>query len=92
MGAKSTINEVTLEDGGVVVYESDMEMGALIDMMEASESGDLSALITGLSSFVISWPYSGEPTNAKAWKKLKRSQFNELTTLVMQDMGDTGNE
>lgn len=90
MGA-TTIRTVEIEQGSVS-YESDMTMGALADLMDAGNEGDITGLSAAMAGFVTAWPFKGKPTDAKAWRNIKRSEFNALTQAVMQDLGEQGNE
>lgn len=93
MSAESTVKEVTLEDGlGVVLYESDMPIGALKSVLGAANTGDLGSIIEGLARFIIEWPFEGEPTDPAAWENLRRSQFTSVITSVMEDLQDEGKE
>ncbi len=93
MGATPSDTTRTVEtDSGDVTYESDMPMKALNKIMRAGKDSDLEALQEGLSEFVLSWPFEGEPSDVEAWGELKRSQFNEVTAGVLGDLGEMGNE
>lgn len=91
MGASTTIRTVEIAQGEVS-YESDMEMDALANLMEAGNTGDLREISGALSGFILSWPFKGDPTKPADWGKLKRSEFNAVTKGVMEDLGDLGNE
>lgn len=91
MGASTTIRTVEIEQGEVS-YESDMEMDALADLMEAGNTGDLREISSALSGFILSWPFKGDPKKAADWGQLRRSEFNAVTKGVMEDLGELGNE
>ena len=91
MGASTTIREVEIDQGSVS-YESDMTMGALADLMDAGNEGDITALSAAMAGFITAWPFTGKPSDKKAWRGLKRSEFNALTQAVMKDLGEQGNE
>jgi len=91
MGANSTIRTVETEKGDVK-YDSDMPMRALENIMGAADSGNLTALMEGLAEFVQAWPFEGDPDDLEAWRDLKRSEFNAITTAVVGDIGELGNE
>lgn len=91
MGANSTIRTIDT-DKGEVSYDSDMPMRALEGIMGAANTGNLTALMEGLSEFVTAWPYDSDPAELESWRDLKRSEFNAVTTAVVQDIGDLGNE
>ena len=75
---------------GEATYDSDMPMGALRQMLGASEGGDLGGLVEALTDIVISWPYEGSPSNAGDWDALRRSEFNGLVKGVVEDLGSLG--
>lgn len=77
---------------GPVEYDSDMPVGSLRKLFGAASTGDLGSIIEGLSSFVTSWPFKGAPSNPDNWDKLRRSEFGAVTTAVMQDLGESGEE
>ena len=77
---------------GEATYDSDMPMGALRQMLGASETGDLGGLVEALTTIVISWPYKGKPKNASDWDNLKRSEFNGIVRGVVEDLGSLGEE
>lgn len=91
MGANSTIRTVET-DFGEVTYDSDMPMSALEGIMGAADSGNLTGLMDALAEFVEGWPFEGDPSETDSWRKLKRSQFNAITTAVVKDIGELGNE
>ena len=90
MGADSIRRVKT--DAGDIAYDSDMPMRALEAMMSAGDTGNLVGLMEGLSAFVVEWPFEGDPSDIEAWRNLRRSQFNDVTTAVVKDIGDLGNE
>lgn len=89
MGA--AIRRVDIE-AGQVAYDSDMPMHALEAIMAASDSGNLTGLMEGLSEFVTEWPFEGDPSELDAWRNLRRTQFNAVTSAVVTDIGELGNE
>lgn len=89
MGA--AIREVKTE-AGQVAYDSDMPMRSLEAILTAAQTGDLAALMGGLSEFVTEWPFGGDPSDIEAWRDLRRSQFNQVTQAVIEDIGELGNE
>ena len=92
MGATPSDTTRTVEaDAGDVTYESDMPMKALNKIMRAAKDSDLEALQEGLSEFVITWPFEGDPSDVEAWGELKRTQFNDVTSTVLGDLGELGN-
>lgn len=86
---KSVLKTVETEYGPVE-YDSDMPVGSLRKLFGAASTGDLAAIIDGLSSFVTKWPFDGSPKNAENWDKLRRSEFGEVTQAIMKDLGDSG--
>jgi hypothetical protein len=91
MGANSTIQTVKLKKGEAT-YESDMPMKHLNQIMRAARENDLEELQAGLAAFTLSWPYDGDSDDPEAWGDLKRTQFNELTKAILEDLGALGNE
>lgn len=91
MGANSTLRKVET-DHGDIEYDSDMPMYALENIMGAADSGNITGLMEGLAAFVTAWPFDGDSADIEAWRKLKRSEFNAVTTAVVKDIGDLGNE
>jgi hypothetical protein len=85
------IRTVDTKDGDVV-YDSDMPIKSLKSVMGAGKTGDLDDIIKGFKDFIVSWPYEGDPTDPEAWDELRRSQFNNVVTGVMEDLGELGNE
>lgn len=90
MGADA-IRRVETEKGEIA-YDSDMPMRSLESIMAAANSGDLASLMGGLAVFVKEWPFEGDPGDIEAWRDLRRSEFNAVTTAVIKDIGDLGNE
>lgn len=90
MGA-STIQTIKVK-AGEASYESDMPMKHLNKIMRAARESDLEELQAGLAAFTVSWPYDGEPSDPEAWGELKRTQFNEITKAILEDLGQLGNE
>lgn len=78
--------------GGAASYDSDMEMSALRQLLESSAESDLSGLIDAMTQIVVSWPFDGEPTDAEAWDKLRRSEFNSIVKGVTGDLSSLGEE
>lgn len=76
---------------GEVVYDADMPMGVLKTLMASATGGDLGGLMEGFSQVIKSWPFEGSPAELEAWDALRRSEFNEVITAVMEDLGEQGN-
>lgn len=89
MGA--TIRKVKTK-AGEVAYDSDMPMRSLEAILSAAQTGDLKSLMQGLAEFVTEWPFEGDPSDIEAWRDLRRSEFNSVTSAVIEDIGELGNE
>lgn len=87
----AVLRTVTTEQGEIV-YDSDMPIGSLKGVLGAANDGDLDGIIVGLSAFVVSWPFEGDPAKAEDWNALRRSEFNALIVSVMEDLGKLGEE
>jgi len=88
----AAIRTVNIEGHGPVEYDSDMPMRAIRGLMSGANDGDFAEMITGLASFVISWPFEGSPADEEAWDDLRRSEFNDTVTAVVEDLGSLGEE
>jgi hypothetical protein len=91
MGKRGSVRSIQIEKGEVE-YDSDMPIGALRQLFGAAQSGDLGELIGGLSAFVVSWPFTGKPSDPNSWDKLRRSEFADITQAILKDLGDLGEE
>lgn len=75
---------------GSLEYDSDMPMGVLKGLLGAANSGDLDTLMENFSKFITKWPFKNDPTDAKSWDLLRRSEFNAVITAIMEDLGKLG--
>ncbi len=86
----AAIRTVEVGEFGEATYDSDMPIGALRGLLSAASESDFGLLIKSLSLFVESWPFEGDPTSVEDWDLLKRTQFNDLVTAVVEDLGSLG--
>lgn len=77
-------------DKGEITYDDDMRVGALRGLFSSAKSGDLDALIDSLSDIVAEWHYEGDPQDAEQWDQLRLSEFQEITSAIMTDLGGLG--
>lgn len=75
---------------GVIEYDSDMPIGALRKLFGSAEGGSIDAMIEALSSFTESWPFDTDPHDPKSWDALRRSEFQTVTTGIIQDLAAAG--
>lgn len=71
-------------------YDSDMKMRSLKGLLGSAAGGDLDGLVEALSSFVQSWPFEGDPSNAADWDEITRTEFNDIVSAVVEDLGTLG--
>lgn len=88
----AAIRTVQVEGSGPLTYDSDMPMRAIRALMAGANDGDFGEMITGLSSFVITWSEEGDPTDPEAWNDLRRIKFNDTVLAVVEDLGTLGEE
>jgi predicted RNA polymerase sigma factor len=89
MSVDTSLRTITLPKGDVV-YDSDMPMGALRGINRGAADGNLDDVVKALATFIVSWPFKGEPTDPDAWDLLRRSEFSNLIKSVMEDINEAG--
>lgn len=75
---------------GTIEYDSDMPIGVLRRLFGSAETGGLDTMIEALSEFIVSWPFDSDPKDASSWDALRRSEFQAVTTGVIQDLAAAG--
>lgn len=83
---------VNIEGKGAIVYDSDMPMKALEGLMTGAAESSIGEMVEGLSQFVESWPFEGDPSDPDAWLELRRTEYNAAVTAVVEDLGQLGED
>lgn len=75
---------------GEITYDDDMHVGSLRGLFSAAKSGDIDLLIESLSDIVTGWYHDGDPQEPEAWDDLRLSEFQAITSAIMEDLGGLG--
>lgn len=77
-------------DKGEITYDDDMRIGALRGLFSSAKSGDLDVLVESLSGIVDEWYRDSDPQDDSEWNDLRLSEFQAITTAILEDLGGLG--